>query len=364
MNLFKRTYNLIEEKRNRALSGKSNCIPFNFPRFEQELPGFEQGRSFLFTANSKVGKTQITDFLSLYNTIEYVLNNPDKGIGLKIFYFSLEMPAEQKMLAFISHVLYRKEGIRVAPKDLRSIREGKILDDKIMKIILKYEDYFKKIEEILVIIDDVRHPFGIYNTVRTYFLENGEIIYKYIALGGKSEKLKVEDYYRPNKPDEYVFVIVDHIGLISPEKGETLHQSIGKLSATYLLNLRNRFKAIPVVVQQQSQSQESVENLKYNRLKPTLDGLGDNKLTQRDFDYIIGLFSPFRHEIPEYHKYNIKKFQDNIRFMEILGGREGGGNTTAALYFDGAVNYFEELPKFDDVYNLERYYNLLNQIRV
>src|SRR5690625_738153 len=94
--------------------------------------------------------------------------------------------------------------------------------------------------------------------------------------------------------------------------------------------------------------QESLENIKYNKLKPTLEGLGDNKLTGRDANVILGLFSPFRHEIPQYYGYNIKQFRDNIRFLEIIGGREGGGGTICPLYFDGAVNFFKELPKPDN----------------
>lgn len=76
--------------------------------------------------------------------------------------------------------------------------------------------------------------------------------------------------------------------MISPEKNYdtgipmTLHESIGKLSSDYLIKLRNRFKYIPVVIQQQAAAQESIENKKYNKLKPTLDGLAGNKETQRD----------------------------------------------------------------------------------
>lgn len=52
--LFNRTLNNIKIKRDRILSGKINCIPLGFPRFENEIPGIEQGKSILFTANSKV----------------------------------------------------------------------------------------------------------------------------------------------------------------------------------------------------------------------------------------------------------------------------------------------------------------------
>lgn len=109
--------------------------------------------------------------------------------------------------------------------------------------------------------------------------------------------------------------------------------------------------------------QESIENKKANKLKPTLDGLGDNKMTARDANIILGLFSPFRHEIREYLNYDIHAFRDNIRFLEILGGREGGAGTICPLYFDGAVNYFKELPLPQEELQIQRVKQLLQTIR-
>lgn len=52
MSLYKRVYKNLIEKRDRILSGKINCIPWGFKRFEQESPGIEQGKYYLLTANS------------------------------------------------------------------------------------------------------------------------------------------------------------------------------------------------------------------------------------------------------------------------------------------------------------------------
>lgn len=364
--LFSRTLSIIESKRERLLSGKINCIPLGLPRFENELAGIEQGKSFLITANSKVGKSQIADWLFLYNTIQQVVDN-GLDVRLKIFYFTLEMTAEQKMLSAFSNILYVREGIRIAPKDLRSTKADRILSEEILEIIKKYEPYFKKIEEVVEFIDDIRNPYGIYKLVRNYALDNGKIIYREINNNGQI--IKVEDHYEPNDPEEYVFVIVDHISLLTVEKNPdngmpmSLHETIGKLSSDYFVKLRNRFKYIPIAIQQQMSSQESIENKKYNKLKPSLDGLADNKTTQRDFDYIIGLFSPFRHEIPDYLGYDITVFKDNIRFLEILGGREGGGGTICPLYFDGAVNYFKELPLPTDSQAIKNVHEFIKTIR-
>lgn len=56
MSLFDRTFDHMNNRRERRLSGKVNCIPWGLPRFERESPGIEQGTYYLNTANSKVGK--------------------------------------------------------------------------------------------------------------------------------------------------------------------------------------------------------------------------------------------------------------------------------------------------------------------
>lgn len=363
MSLFNRTFDYIVNRRNRILSGKINCIKWGLPRFEEEHPGLEQGKNVLFTANSKVGKTQICDFMILFNIVRQIIDE-QLDIRVKLFYFSLEMTSYQKMLSAFSNILYVKEGIRIAPKDLRSTKADNILTEETLNIIAKYEVYFKKIEEIVEFIDDIRNPTGMYDVLRKYALANGKVHYREVNTG--NEIIQIEDRYEPNDPDKYVIMVVDHISLIQPEKQRgvqlDLRESISLLSSNYMIKLRNRFNYICVAVQQQAQSQESVENKKYDKLMPTLDGLGTNKTTQQDFDVIFGLYSPFRHKIPEYLGYNIVKFKDNIRFLEIIGGREGGGGVICPLYFDGAVNYFKELPLPDDP-KMAEVYKLLNYVQ-
>ena len=359
--LFQRVYKNLQNRRERILTGKINCIPWNLPRFEEESPGIEQGKYYLLSANQKIGKTQITDWLFVYNPILQIIDN-NLNIKLKIFYFSLEMSKEEKMLQCFANILYLKKGIRLSPTDLKSTRIDKVLSEDVLDAIAECQPYFDKVEEIVEFVDSIRHPFGIYNLARDYALANGKIHKRQIDIDGKLTE--VDDYYEANNPDEYVMIIVDHISLISTEKRGgvqlTLHESISVLSSDYLIKLRNKFNYIPVVIQQQSASQESVENKKANRLKPTMDGLADNKLTGRDANVLLGLFSPIRHEISNYLGYDITFFRDNIRFLEIMGGREGGAGTICPLYFDGAVNYFKELPLSDDKSGIERVKTFVN----
>lgn len=368
--LFSRVYDNIVEKRNRILKGKINCIPWNLPRFELESPGIEQGKYYLITAQSKGAKTQLTDWLFVYNTIQQVI---DKGLNirLKIFYITLEMSKEEKMLACFSNILYIKEGIRISPKDLKSTSAQKPLDEKTLEVISKYQSYFDKIEEIVEFVDSIRNPTGVYNLMRDYAVANGKIHYRDIEIKdkktGEINITQVEDFYEPNDPDEYVMCIIDHVSLISPEKRHgqqlTLHESISLLSSEYLIKLRNRFNYIPVLVQQQALAGENIEHRKMNSLKPSATNLADNKLTIRDCNIALGVFSPFKNELPEYYGYDITKLKDNCRFMEIMVSRDGGGGTICPLYFDGATNFFSELPLPKETERVKKVYEFIEKIK-
>jgi len=362
--LFSRVYENIVDRRERLLSGKINCISWGLPRFEENSPGIEQGKYYLITGASKAAKTQLTDWLFLYNTIQQVIDN-GLNIKLKIFYFTLEMSKEEKMLVCFANILYVKEGIRISPTDLKSTKADRNLSQETLNTIKKYEPYFNKIEEIVEFVDSIRHPTGIYNLVRDYAIANGKIHTRTIDI--KGILTEVEDYYEPNNPDEYVMIIIDHASLIQPEKRNgvqlSLHESMSILSSDYLIKLRNRFNYIPILIQQQALVGENLEHKKAGALKPSPANLADNKLTIRDCNMAIGIFSPFKNELPEYHGYDIKTFADKIRFIEIMISRDGGGGTVCPLYFDGAVNYFRELPLPSDKDAINKVYEFMKNIK-
>jgi hypothetical protein len=374
-NLFNRVIDDIEINRNRKLKGLDNCIPWGLPRFETlGNPGIQQGKYYIITANSKVGKTQITDWLFLYNAYNFI-KETNSNIKLKIFYFSLEMSAEEKLRQALSNRLYldSKGKIRVTPTKLRSIGKKDVLPEDILTKVKTYGEYFDEFTKTVTFIDSIRNPTGIYNFMRDYANRNGvqhkkKILFEDKSLKGDTttKEVEVDDYYEPYDPDEYVVVIIDHARLLQIESQNgakmDLRETIAKMSSHYNVLMRNKWNYIPVLIQQQAASQESIENAKFDKLRPTLDGLGDNKATQQDANIILGLFSPFRHKITTYEGYNITKFKDHIRFFEILGGREGGGGITCPLYFDGAVNYFRELPLPDRVDEINMIYNKIEDM--
>lgn len=352
--IFNRVVDEIAENKARRERGEIVNIPFPFPRFSAYVPGIQKGRYIGVTANQKVGKTKLADYIFLYSTFKFWQQNRDK-IKLKIFYFTLEMSKEEKIKEAISHFLYiqTKGKIHKSPDQINSQFQGYVLDNMTLDEIKKLEDTFREFEEIVEFIDTIKNPFGIYKHVRTYAEANGKYVYKTIKTvdeNGNEESLKVEDYYVPNHPNEYVIIITDHVSLLQNENGgNDPKATMDKFSKEYCLKMRDRWKYIPVNVQQQAQAQEGVENKKANKLQPSVDGLGESKIIGRDYDLLLGLFSPFRHRIESYNNYNIfdpmtgKGLQESYRELSVIANRRGQMISTD-LYFDGAVNYFKELP--------------------
>jgi len=280
------------------------------------------------------------------------------------------MSERQKMTQAACNRLFTtsKGNIRIDPVKLQSTRGA--VSEEILLEIEKQNEYFEFFNKTVTFIDNIKHAYGIMRYMDDYAKANGTTYYKTVTFKdnktGESKDHEVFDYYKADRPDEYVIIIVDHISLLYPKKGSTLHQEISDLSSKYFIQLRNRYNYSPVIVQQQSAASESLDNMKANRLKPSLVDIADNKLTSRDVDLALGLFSPYRHGIrkyPEKDGYNIEKFKDNIRFLEILACRDGGGNTVCPLYFDGAVDFFKELPLTNDEKGIKSVYNMLNKIR-
>lgn len=77
---------------------------------------------------------------------------------------------------------------------------------------------------------------------------------------------------------------------------------------------------------------------------------------------MMGITSPFSHDIKEYLGYDISKLKSHFRCLEIVLNRKGQSNGICPLYTDGAINYFSELPRPDNQRELEKIYNYINNI--
>lgn len=358
MSIRERLKKLIEARRNRILNGEVNCIPTPFPRFSEQFPGIEQGKFYLVSGASKASKTQIMNYLFLYNTILFAYKNPSVLVP-KIFYYALEETKENITLRFICYLLYTLYNVEISPINLTSTNKHKPVSKEILDLLNS-----KKLVNILNFYEehvrfcDSKNPTGVWKDINTYAKNHGIIHkkkYKYKDIDGTEREGESFDYYEPYKKNEYVMFIVDHVSLLDTERGFTLRETINKL-CEYLIIARNHYNYIPIVVQQQNIETIGLDAFKSNKIRPTLAGLADSKDTGKAVDVMLGITNPFSFEIPDYLGYNIKILKGNFRCLEIVLNRSGESNAICPLYFNGAINYYKELPKPSDSIELERIY--------
>lgn len=367
-NLIDRTLKHIKARREKVLKGGVNCIPSPFKRFRKDFVGIEQKKYYLITAHEKSGKTQIFSYLFLYTALDYAYKHPDK-VRLKVFYYPLEEDEQSIVLRYMSYLLYTlsKKTIRISPADLESTNEEHVLSEDILKL-LQTEEYRKRFEffEKCVEFMDSTNPSGVWFDLNSYAESHGKSIYKEEEYQnrdtGEMKTRKKFDHYEADDPDEYVLVAVDHVSLLSQERNKTLRETINKLSE-YMVTLRNKFNYTPVIIQQQSTETADLEAFKANKIRPTTAGLSDSKYTARDCNTMLGIVNPFKFEIPTYLKYNIERFQDNIRFLEVVIQRGGIAKGICALFFDGATCFFNQLPESNELGKINKYYDYLAKMR-
>ena len=367
-NLIDRTLKHIKARREKVLKGGVNCIPSPFKRFRKDFVGIEQKKYYLITAHEKSGKTQMFSFLFLYTALEYAYKHPDK-IRLKVFYYPLEEDEQSIVLRYMSYLLFTlsKKNIRLSPADLESTNEEHVLPEEVLRLLEteEYQKRFKFFEKCVEFMEST-NPSGVWFDLNNYADTHGKSIYKEEEYQnrdtGEMKKRKKFDHYEPDDPDEYVMIVVDHVSLLSQERNKTLRETINKLSE-YMVTLRNKFSYTPVIIQQQSTETADLEAFKANKIRPTTAGLSDSKYTARDCNTMLGIVNPFKFEIPTYLKYNVERFQDNIRFLEVVIQRGGMAKGICALFFDGATCFFNQLPEYNELGKINKYYEYLAKMR-
>jgi hypothetical protein len=339
--LFDRVITSIEERKERVKSGLINSIPWPFTRFNEHVVGLEKGKIYQVTAGPKTGKSKVTNFMFIYSLYNYIIEH-DINIKLVIKYFCLEESKESLITQFMSYVLFTKSKgkLIVSPVTLMSTKQE--LPKEVLDELKIHKEYIEGFLECVEYIEDVSHPFGIFKRLLDYAEEKGTQTKKTVDYG--KGPIQVDDVYIADDKEEIVLTVVDHVSLLTPKKGENIMQAITELSG-FLIKLRNKYGYSSLIVQQQSLAQTSMEGIRFNQGEPTIANLGDSKLTSRAVDISFGLYSPYINKVAEYEGYDIKFYKDNIRFLTVLQSRHGGAGVKTPLYFNGAINFFSELPK-------------------
>lgn len=362
--------NKLETNRQRRIDGDIIAIPWStFPRLNTILPGIQQAKYYLVGARTKVGKTQLCDYLFMYEPFEWWYSHRnDTDITPSIKYFSLEMSSQLKWISAISYKLFKSHGIIISPEKLQSVFKDYILDENIMAIIKSgpFQHWLKAFEEKVTFYDYIRNATGIFKNLQEDSFSKGEWTHKEIPWkneDGSTSARRVKDKFVYRNTNEYLIDITDHLGVLHPEKGEGIYQAIQTFSSNYCIDLRNNYNRIPVNVQQMSADSADAAytgggKIIIDKIKPTDRDLSDNKHTPLDVNVMISLFYPALYGLPEYEGWDLARIGANHRELMVNLNRDGLSNASVQLMFLGACNYFAELPRepSEKVYQqIERY---------
>lgn len=345
-----------------------NCIPFDLGRLNKIIPGIMPGTYYCVTAGTGVGKTQFTKYVFVNKPVEYAQEN---NVNFKILYFAREESKQDFFDTFRIHILKRKYNVagfynaegEFKPLDLYGLQGFRgPLPDEIKQKLDEIEPEIENIMKYVDVIDTVGNPTGILKYIKNVASERGTHLYIHNTTGEirKESELPENTFheessyryhmYQPHDPNEIVMIVVDHMSLINAEQGaSSLHEAMQRMSSTYLLDVAiKRYRYACVSVHQQTMAGEGIEYYKsgLDRLFPSMDKLGDNKLIGRDYHIVLGLFDPNKHlEMAKKQiGYNLDILGNNYRSLHVLKHRKGKTGSIFPLFFDGGGQRFAELP--------------------
>ena len=363
----------LEERRQNVINGGVNCIPLPFARFRSEVPGIEQGQYVVVTANQKVGKTNITNFVYVYSVLDYAFEHRDQ-CSVHIIYFALEESVQKVIERYMSYLLYKLDGYRLAPTDLRSTSTAYPVPVEALELLKsqKYQERLRFFEECVQFETENTNPTGILRVCEEYAKKVGDYQSETIKSKGLFEKdVEVFRSYSQYDPNHYKICIIDHIGLVDKEQGfKGTKEAVDKTSEYFVKYLRNRYNFTCVAIQQQASESEGLEAIKAKRMLPTASTLGDSKYTARDADLVLGLFDPSKFGLPSWLEYRISDsalgsgLKTYGRFLYVIANRNGEMGGVCPLFFDGAVCSFTELPKPNDAMNMKYYYDKATELKL
>ena len=332
------SHKLIEEI-DRGRLGLNKGIPMGLPKLESIIDGVTRDTYTLILSNSGAGKTSFALYAYVYKPLMEHLDDDD----FKILYFSLEMNELSLYVKLLSIYIFETYGIQISFKEILSRKKEYTLSDEYYDIIQKCLPWIEKISSKLEIYDKSVSANTVY-----------AILKQRLEGMGTFQETETRLTYIPNNPNLIYNVIIDHIGLVRPQQGNTLKKEMDLLSS-YLVTLREKCGISPVVIQQANREQGNIERFKQGKSAFTINDAKDSGNTVQDSNIMIALYNPNRDGLKTYKKYNIEILGNSFRSVMILKNRFGDCDVEVGMNFFGGINTFAELPRPDEIYDYEKY---------
>lgn len=292
--------------------------------------------------DKKLYDNNVKSSFVIYTDIYRILKDyPDKDII--IVYFSLELSANTLLAKLLSLYLYETYGVEVTYMQLMSLTSK--LPDEIHQYVVKAREWLESISKKFIIYDKQL-------SADSFYAEMMEL-HKHLGIFQKSSDGK-RTIYTPNNPEQIVNIVIDHLLLVSPQKGRSKKEEIDLIS-TYCVRFRELCQTSFDIIMQENRNSTTMDRRKAGMEEPTADEVQQSGEPLQAADICIALFSPFKTQLKSYRNYKIVDseegygLQDICRSIIILKNRYGVSNRIIMSAFKGSIGMFYPLPKPDEV---------------
>lgn len=324
----------------RGKQGLNEGLPMGFNRLTKVICNVQKGRYDLWGGGTGTGKSSAVLDAYVINPIEYMLAN-DQPLKLRVKYYNLEMatmPLMAKLMA--RRVFEQSKGKYLLSVNKIFGRGNYRLSPEEDRFLAEAQDYFDMLTQYVEFIDGSVSPLFVYKDLLKLANEIGTVT--------KQENGHWD--FVQHDPNLIVVVVIDHVGLITPNKdhGGNKKKAIDDLSEM-LIKFRNRCGFSPVVVSQFNRSIEAMDRKSNSHPDPQLSDFKDSGNPAQDADTVVALFNPIRHRLNNHNGYDMNTYGSFYRGLSVLKNRDGIDNVDIAMGFIGAVGKLRELPTVDEL---------------
>ena len=324
----------------RGRQGLNEGLPMGFNRLTKAICNVQRGRYDLWGGGTGTGKSSAVLDAYVINPIEHMLAN-DQPLKLKVKYYNLEMatmPLMAKLMA--RRVFEQSEGKYLLSVNKIFGRGNYRLSAEEDRLLGEAQDYFDMLTQYVEFVDGSVSPLFVYKDLLKLANEIGTV----------TKQQNGHWDFVQHDPNLIVVVVIDHVGLITPNKdhGGNKKKAIDDLSEM-LIKFRNRCGFSPVVVSQFNRSIESMDRKSNSHPDPQLSDFKDSGNPAQDADTVVALFNPIRHRLPNHNGYDMNTYGSFYRGLSVLKNRDGIDNVDIAMGFIGAVGKLKELPTPDEL---------------
>lgn len=362
-------FNKIQSSRQDRLEGKMNFIPFfkHFPRFSKYIPGFLPGVMYKLLSQTNIGKSQFAKFLSIILPYE---TYKEFNFKYKILYFSLEENKDDFIDKLIVYRVKQKYNIIIDPLKIKSYTSDILSEDDITKIKSVVEEVGDMLKNVEIVDNITRNPTGLYRYAFEKSKEWGTHYYRHYKTNEIVDQYQYEEIsdkinWRHHKyeTDYLCMMICDQINNLALEKDSTSGFPLDKRGVMKKWSFEycrdeftKKWNWIVFNVQQLTAEGENLDHQKNNKVKPSLDKMGESKEVAQDDMIIFSLFNPSRYEMSKCNGYDINVMRDKFREVGVHKNRLGAVGLELGLYFEGASGTFKELPPIKEESKLHGIY--------